>query len=66
MGSMNKVLFVVVMRLALDPFLVGECVGSRGPVRGQCVSTGGSQGTRQVRTHAIWLRVGDGVATGAE
>ena len=63
---MVSVLFEVVMGLALDPFLVGECAGPRGPVRVQCASMGGLQGTTQVRTHVIWLRVGGGVATGAE
>ena len=38
------VFFVVGMGMALDPFLVGECVGLRGPVRVQCVSTGGVAG----------------------
>ena len=63
---MVSVLFEVVMGLALDPFLVGECAGPRGPVRVQCASMGGLQGTTQVRTHVIWLRVGNGVATGAD
>ena len=65
-GALRSGTFVVTMGLALDPFVVGECAGSRGPVRGQRVSTGGLQGTTQVGMHEIWLRVGNGVATGAE
>ena len=50
--------------LELDAVVVGA--GSRVPMRGQCVSVGWSQVTTQVRAHAIWLKVGNGVATGAK
>ena len=50
--------------LELDAVVVDA--ESRVPMRGKCVSVGWSQVTTQVRTHAIWLKVGDWVATGAE
>ena len=50
--------------LELDAVVMG--VGSRVPMRGQCVSVGWLQVTTQVRTHATWLKVDNGVATGAE
>ena len=50
--------------LELDTVLVG--MGSRVPMKGQSISMGWSQGSTQVRTHAIWIKVDYGAATGAE
>ena len=50
--------------LELHAVVVGARL--RVPMRGQCVSVGWLQVTTQVRVYAIWLKVGDGVTTGAE